>query len=401
MRNLLLGLGMVLWISLPAVALADEGENETNGEPHRAPTAWGAMKEHFDVDGDGRITWEEYQKVVTGFRFLDRDGDGAITESDVEALPGPAGAFNLPGLTGGGTPGTLPQVFGPFTSHGAGGGFPAPGSGMPFGPGAPFSGMSPFGMGGPGTTPFGLGGPGLSPFGMGAPGMSPLGTGASPFGGLPFGMGGPGMTPFGPQRGANPFGGTPFGSLPLPFGGGAGNPPGQCFPFGASPFGMGTPQGGAAPPIPPFPWSHVAPQEDTSEESDEASAGPPWLAPGGAFSMPGGMDSSAMGVMALARAADANHDMRVSKEEWATFRKGLDVDADGNLTDAARAALTPGPVPSGAEDLLKQFFDRNGNGRIEASDVDAIFGAGDKNGDGALDLQEILPFPMPSGPGGR
>lgn len=52
----------------------------------KQPDPWTPFQEHFDLDQDGRVTWEEYQKVRSGFARLDADGDGAITKADLESL---------------------------------------------------------------------------------------------------------------------------------------------------------------------------------------------------------------------------------------------------------------------------------------------------------------------------
>ena len=38
--------------------------------------------ERFDLDGDGRVTLEEYGGPIEVFRRLDRNGDGVITSAD-------------------------------------------------------------------------------------------------------------------------------------------------------------------------------------------------------------------------------------------------------------------------------------------------------------------------------
>jgi len=40
----------------------------------------------MDADGDGRITAEEWKGPQEFFRMLDRDGDGAVTETERQAM---------------------------------------------------------------------------------------------------------------------------------------------------------------------------------------------------------------------------------------------------------------------------------------------------------------------------
>lgn len=98
--------------ALPASTFADGGS-----EP--AGSAWDVLSKRFDLDGDGRITWDEYQKVASGFAALDKNRDGVITKDEVPAGGGSAvdalalGAFAGPlggPLGGAGTGGFAPLV---------------------------------------------------------------------------------------------------------------------------------------------------------------------------------------------------------------------------------------------------------------------------------------------------
>jgi hypothetical protein len=64
--------------AIPAVTLADD-------KAGTADAAWELLTKRFDLDADGRITWEEYQKVVTGFAGLDKDKDGVLTKDEIPA----------------------------------------------------------------------------------------------------------------------------------------------------------------------------------------------------------------------------------------------------------------------------------------------------------------------------
>ncbi len=83
-------LGLVGLAALIPLAVA-YGEDE--GAPKEKPTKAAAPDdrsarffERFDLDGSGTVTWEEFQKVRSGFARLDVSGDGAIDASDLEAV---------------------------------------------------------------------------------------------------------------------------------------------------------------------------------------------------------------------------------------------------------------------------------------------------------------------------
>lgn len=51
-----------------------------------APGMWGALAAVYDRNGDGSITLEEYLAPTTAnFRAMDGNGDGMLTQSEVEA----------------------------------------------------------------------------------------------------------------------------------------------------------------------------------------------------------------------------------------------------------------------------------------------------------------------------
>jgi Ca2+-binding EF-hand superfamily protein len=68
-------------IAIPAATFAGE-------DPAPARSSWDAFSKRFDLDTDGRVTWEEYQKVASGFAGLDKNRDGAITKDEVPAAGG-------------------------------------------------------------------------------------------------------------------------------------------------------------------------------------------------------------------------------------------------------------------------------------------------------------------------
>jgi hypothetical protein len=81
-------LAAVLLVGLiPLVQAQEEEQPPAQAKPAEAKPAEGArLLERFDLDKDGRVTWEEFQKVRSGFAFLDADGDGVLTAKDAEQL---------------------------------------------------------------------------------------------------------------------------------------------------------------------------------------------------------------------------------------------------------------------------------------------------------------------------
>jgi Ca2+-binding EF-hand superfamily protein len=94
----------------------------------------------------------------------------------------------------------------------------------------------------------------------------------------------------------------------------------------------------------------------------------------------------------LARQADANHDGKVTLDEWHAFLQAKDTDHDGALSPAE---LRP-DHGFGAEHVktmttLPPFaahWDTNGDGKLSFDELDALFHAADKNGDGVLDRND-------------
>ena len=74
----------LLVAALAPCASAGDGEEAQPATPHEH--LWQTLSARFDLDGDGKITWEEYQKVQSGFAMHDTNQDGAITAEDLPAL---------------------------------------------------------------------------------------------------------------------------------------------------------------------------------------------------------------------------------------------------------------------------------------------------------------------------
>jgi hypothetical protein len=80
-------LAAVLLVALIPFVQAQEEQGKEEKAPAEAKPAEGArLLERFDLNKDGRVTWEEFQKVRSGFAFLDADGDGVLTAKDAEKL---------------------------------------------------------------------------------------------------------------------------------------------------------------------------------------------------------------------------------------------------------------------------------------------------------------------------
>jgi hypothetical protein len=89
MKRVMGVLTAVALLGLIPFVQAQEGEQKEEkpaAEAKPAPDEGARMLERFDLNKDGRVTWEEFQKVRSGFTFLDADGDGVLTRADTERL---------------------------------------------------------------------------------------------------------------------------------------------------------------------------------------------------------------------------------------------------------------------------------------------------------------------------
>jgi len=83
MNRPLICTGIAVLLALLPFAAAQEPPKEA---PPRAPASakpGAQLFEKCDLNKDGKVDWEEFQKVRSGFAALDADGDGAITEADM------------------------------------------------------------------------------------------------------------------------------------------------------------------------------------------------------------------------------------------------------------------------------------------------------------------------------
>jgi len=89
MKRYMVALAAVVLIALIPLVQAQEGveaEEKPQAEAKPAPEEGARMLERFDLNKDGRVTWEEFQKVRSGFSRLDADGDGVLTRADAKKL---------------------------------------------------------------------------------------------------------------------------------------------------------------------------------------------------------------------------------------------------------------------------------------------------------------------------
>lgn len=298
---------------------------------------WETHAKTFDLDGDGRITWEEYQQVTSGFAFLDADKDGVVTKSDVDALDEKLAkgvrenhAAVFLGTPGGG----FHQVFGGPRGDDASG----------------WRKLLPRLLGG-------HGGPGMH--------GTPWTPDAGPMHGMTWRVG------MGPMHGARGMQGGPgcFGQ------------PGCRTWTGVQilPWLFSGAQGGMPPAPPPAPPGKPGDAEDPLA-SALAELLPESLKHFAAFGL-------------VARRADANGDRVITREEWAAAVRTLTKE-DGSL-DLAGLTKSLGihgmPVPGGDTALLETLLDTNGDGQVDAQDLDGVFEKADKNGDGKVDHTELMP----------
>lgn len=79
MRRLLLGITVCALLGFDAPA-----QEPAKEPPAAAAPAPGAeFLARFDLDKSGSVTWDEFQKVKSGFAALDANGDGAITQAEI------------------------------------------------------------------------------------------------------------------------------------------------------------------------------------------------------------------------------------------------------------------------------------------------------------------------------
>jgi len=88
---------------LDAVLAMQLGPGQGWFQPGRSRLGWPWLAERMDVDGDGRVTPEEFTASPEQFTRLDRNGDGVLTAADFDwsvqpPPPPPPGAKPPPGM---------------------------------------------------------------------------------------------------------------------------------------------------------------------------------------------------------------------------------------------------------------------------------------------------------------
>jgi len=305
------------------------------GQP-KAASAFEMLKKRFDLDGNGAITWEEYQKVQSGFAALDTDHDGVITSKDKVASPGLAASWTMMPMPFvqryGWSSGPYTWSSGPFTTWMQ---FPPQRGGMP------------------GWRPGGRSGwrPGYGGWGR-RRGMRRFRPGPGPGWGRARGRS------WGPwARGRRSMG----WQQPQP-----------------------QPQAGSRPPMPMPPM----PGQPPAGRGPMRRTGQVRRMPGGGMTIQGGPHGrSTVAMFMLRGSADANQDGTISAKEWATLLATL-APGDSGAVSSDKLAQALGQNASMAG-YLTQLFDHDNNGKLEKKDLEAIFRELDRNGDGALQAGEF------------
>ena len=94
--------------------------------------------------------------------------------------------------------------------------------------------------------------------------------------------------------------------------------------------------------------------------------------------------------------ADGDKDGELTQSEWADFLAQADSDGDGVVDNLPFGDRRP---PEGApRHRMGQLLDRDGDGELQTSELEAFFAEHDTNGDGALTRDEVWRH-RPGGPG--
>ncbi len=387
-----------------------------------APVApWKAVQTRYDLDGNGTITWEEWQKVHSGFAALDANRDGKISAEEIKkrTSTGPAAGIHM-ARSGGTLPGhaTAPQAHmfrmagGPMMAYRRGGHGGAQAQQAHFAFGGPMMAhprMAFRMMGGMGGGPRAMAfapwnGGHQVPFAR----MAPMGAwGRGPWHGGMYSYGAP-MRMMGGWGSRGPWGGqSPWGAGGMRWHGGpphGGGHPAAAWGWGSAPYGR---QAFA-----------VAPQQHM--QGGRMPRGPHdrgmWMGPGAArvmvapakagtgapkpavavksggtmMGMPNAEQRTRMAGMMLGRGADADQDGTVTADEFKKLVAAASGDKGGVSVAKLVGKLHGGAnVPESAARSMTPLFDHDQDGKVEASDLEAIFKALDKDKDGKLTRKEL------------
>ncbi|MCZ6794089.1 MAG: hypothetical protein O7J95_10815 [Planctomycetota bacterium] len=117
----------------------------------------------------------------------------------------------------------------------------------------------------------------------------------------------------------------------------------------------------------------------------------------------GRQDFARMMASRVVRAADADGSGDVTKKEWAAFLESLEADDDGVVDEEKLQSLLPGRGGPGGRDSrgpgsrgpgefgrrMVQMMDRDGDERLEISDLEAIFSELDRDESGTIETGEM------------
>ena len=95
----------------------------------------------------------------------------------------------------------------------------------------------------------------------------------------------------------------------------------------------------------------------------------------------------------IVRGADADENGEITASAWQARVDTFDADGNGTIEESEWLAALPGAPdhepPPGFFEMITQHLDRNDNGVLETSDLDAVFAEHDGDGDGVITESEL------------